>query len=149
MNKLRRFALFLVVANTMGLSLHAQSNHFAQTILVADNASYNPQIVNPNMLDAWGIAVRPPGVGGHIWVDNAESGTSVEYIGDVNGVPLYQDGLTSVTLDTPQFTDHGYAFVTGLVYNAASDVTGQPVEFPVSGPANNDSTNPPTPIAGG
>ncbi len=57
--------------------------------------------------------------------------------------------MTSVTLDTPQFTDHGYAFVTGLVYNAASDVAGQPVEFPVSGPADNYSNTPPTPIPGG
>jgi uncharacterized protein (TIGR03118 family) len=149
MKKLIKFAVFLMMANTAGLLLCAQDNQFVQTILVADNATFNPQIVNPNMLDAWGIALRPPGAGGHIWVDNAESGTSVEYIGDVGGMPLHQDGLTSVTLDTPAFTDHGYAFVTGLVYNAASDVTGQPVEFAVSGPADNDSTNPPTPIPGG
>ena len=73
----------------------------------------------------------------------------MEYIGDVGGIPLHQDGLTSVPLDTPQFTDHGYAFATGLVYNAAKDLPGQPVEFPVSGPADNDSTTPPTVIAGG
>jgi uncharacterized protein (TIGR03118 family) len=149
MLKLIRFVIFSTMAGAAGLPAYAQGNQFVQTILVADNATYNPQIVNPNMLDAWGIAVRPPGAGGHIWIDNAESGTSVEYIGDVDGVPLYQDGLTSVTLDTPRFTDHGYAFVTGLVYNAASDVVGQPVEFPVSGPADNYSTNPPTPISGG
>src|SRR5580698_10532902 len=149
MLKLIRFVIFSTMAGAAGLPAYAQGNQFVQTILVADNATYNPQIVNPNKLDAWGNAVRPPGAGGHIWIDNAESGTSVEYIGDVDGVPLYQDGLTSVTLDTPRFTDHGYAFVTGLVYNAASDVVGQPVEFPVSGPADNYSTNPPTPISGG
>ena len=101
------------------------------------------------MLNAWGISLRPPGAGGHFWVNNAETGTSDEYIGDVNGIPLHQDGLTSVTLATPQFTDHGYAFVTGLSYNAAKDLASQPVEFPVSGPADDDSTSPPTPIAGG
>jgi uncharacterized protein (TIGR03118 family) len=149
MKKLFPFAVCLVMAGAAEFPAYAQGNRFVETVLVADSAAFNPQIVNPNMLDAWGIALRPPGAGGHIWIDNAESGTSVEYIGDVNGTPLYQDGLTSVTLDTPQFTDHGYAFVTGLVYNAASDVTGQPVEFPVSGPADNYSNNPPTPIAGG
>ena len=101
------------------------------------------------MINAWGIAVRPPGAGGHFWFNNAKTGNSVEYIGDVEGVPLHQDGLKSVTLDTPQFTDHGYASVTGLAYNVASDIPGQPVEFPVSGPAINYSTNPPQPIAAG
>jgi uncharacterized protein (TIGR03118 family) len=148
-----------LAAAIAALSLSALASHadaagsgnddYSNTVLVADNASFDPQIVDPNMLDAWGIALRPPGAGGHIWISNAETGTSSEYIGDVNGVPLHQDGLTSVPLDTPRFTDHGYAFVTGQVYNAASDIVGQPVEFPVSGPADNDSTNPPTVIPGG
>jgi uncharacterized protein (TIGR03118 family) len=128
-------SLALALVGTSVSALFAQTpqvyNSFSQTNLVADNASFNPQIVDPNMLDAWGIALRPPGAGGHIWIDNAFSGTSDEYIGDVNGMPLHQDGLTSVTVHTPQFTDHGFAFVTGLVYNAAKDLAGQAVEFPV------------------
>jgi uncharacterized protein (TIGR03118 family) len=127
----------------------APGNQFVQTILVANKASFHPQIVNPEMVNAWGIAIRPPGAGGHFWIANAGTGTSVEYIGDVNGTPLYQDGLKSVTLDSPGFTDHGVPMVTGLAYNAASDIPGQPVEFPVSGPASNYATNPPTPIPGG
>ena len=131
----------------------ADDNAFVQTNLVANNDEYGAQIVDPNMLDAWGIALRPPGAGGHIWIDDTRSGTSVEYTGDVveNGVyvPLHQDGLQVVSLDTATFTDKGYASVTGLVYNASSDFANQPVEFPVSGPADNDSTNPPTPISGG
>lgn len=149
---MKKFAVsvfVLIVANVFSSALSAQENRFAQTNLVANSAAYNPQIVDPNMLDAWGIALRPPGAGGHIWVDDAESGTSVEYIGDVNGMPLHQDGLKVVTLDQPGFTDHGYAFVTGLVYNASSDVAGQPVEFPVSGPADDYTTNPPASIPGG
>ena len=145
---LHPFLLLILLAANASVAF-AQDNQFVQTNLVADNATFHPQIVNPQMIDAWGIALRPPGAGGHIWVDNAEYGTSVEYIGDVNGMPLQQDGLTSVTVDPPQFTDHGYSFVTGLSYNAAKDLTGQPVEFPVSGPADNDSTNPPTSIPGG
>jgi uncharacterized protein (TIGR03118 family) len=117
-------------------------NAFVQTNLVSNSAAYNPTYPNldPNMLDAWGIATRPAGAGGHIWINNAFSGTSDEYIGDVNGTPLYQDGLKSVTLDTPKFTDHGYAFATGIAYNAGSDLAGQGVEFPVSGPSYNANT---------
>ena len=125
------------------------SSVYEVTNLVANSAEYNPQIVDPTMINAWGIALRPPGAGGHIWIDDARYGNSVEYIGDVAGMPLHQDGLTSVQLDTPAFTDKGYASVTGLVYNSSSDVTGQPNEFVVSGPADNDSTSPPTVIPGG
>lgn len=144
-------SLLLAIASfVLAIAMLAmQGNSFVQTNLVANNASFHPQIVDPNMLDAWGIALRPPGAGGHIWIDNAMSGTSVEYIGDVKGMPLHQDGLKTVTLDLPHWTDHGYAFVTGLAYNSAADIKGQPVEFPVSGPANNYSTTPPTPIPGG
>ena len=135
---------------SLGLTTTAeQGNQFVQTILVANKPSFHPQIVDPEMLNPWGIAVRPPGAGGHFWINNFRTGTSVEYIGDVNGVALHQDGLKSVTLDAPGFTDHGVPSVTGLAYNAASDITGQPVEFPVSGPASNYSTNPPTPIPHG
>ena len=148
MNRLAVIAVGLITSG--GLMTTAEpGNRFVQTILVANKASFHPQFVNPEMVNAWGIAVRPPGAGGHFWINNARAGTSVEYIGDVNGMALHQDGLKSVTLDAPQFTDHGLPMVTGLAYNAASDLAGQPVEFPVSGPARDHSTDPPTPIPQG
>jgi uncharacterized protein (TIGR03118 family) len=122
---------------------------YLQTNLVANKAEYNPQIVDQRMINAWGIALRPPGAGGHIWISNAGTGTSSEYIGDVPGTPLHQDGLKLVPLDTPAFTDHGYAFVTGQAYDSASDIPGQPVEFPVAGPASNRKVAPPEAIKGG
>lgn len=122
---------------------------YLQTNLVANKAEYHPQIVDGNMVNAWGIALRPPGAGGHIWISNARTGTSSEYIGDLPGNPLHQDGLKLVGLDQPGFTDHGYAFVTGQAYNAASDIPGQPEEFHVSGPADNRKTTPLAPIKGG
>jgi uncharacterized protein (TIGR03118 family) len=135
MNDGRAFGLVLGLALLPGSALPAQvpqvDNSFVQTNLVANSSTYNPQIIDPNMKDAWGIALRPPGAGGHIWIDGAFSGYSDTYIGDVNGIPLHQDGLTGVKVHTPAFTDHGYAFVTGLVYNAAKDLAGQAVEFPV------------------
>ena len=120
-----------------------------QTNLVANKAEYHPQIVDERMINAWGIALRPPGAGGHIWVTNAGAGSSSEYIGDVAGNPLHQDGLKWVELETPAFTDHGYAFVTGQAYNAASDLPGQTEEFHVAGPADNQKKSPAEAIQGG
>jgi hypothetical protein len=141
-------SLIVFATQATQLSSFAQpTNQFTQTNLVANNASYSPQIVNPQMIDAWGIALRPPGAGGHIWVNDAVGGTSLEYIGDVNGQALTQDGLTSVTLHQPHFTDHGYAFATGIVYNAAKDLANQPVEFPfptTTPPSRAKSSNPAT-----
>ncbi len=122
---------------------------YLQENLVANKAEYHPQIIDEQMHDAWGIALRPPGAGGHIWISNAASGTSSEFIGDVPGNPLHQDGLKIVTLDQPRWTDHGYAFVTGQAYNSASDLPDQPVEFPVSGPAENLKVTPPEAIKDG
>jgi len=168
MRIMNRLALLLAFLSTSPLFAQTPQacNSFSQTNLVSNNSAYNPQIIDPNMEDAWGIALRPPGAGGHIWIDNAFSGTSDEYIGDVNGIPLHQDGLTSVTVHQPHFTDRGFSFVTGLVYNAAKDLTGQAVEFPVPNynvtepgeliqstdtttpgqPAQNDDNSPPTPL---
>jgi uncharacterized protein (TIGR03118 family) len=122
------------------LALAQVPDAFVQTNLVANSSVYNPQIVNPDFADAWGIALRPPGAGGHIWVNNAFNGDSDTYIGDVNGIPLHQDPLTTVPLDAPTFTDRGEPFDTGIVYNASSDFAGQPVEFPVSGASRNAAT---------
>jgi uncharacterized protein (TIGR03118 family) len=127
----------------------ADGEGYLQTNLVANKAAYNPQIIDERMINAWGIALRPPGAGGHIWISNAGTGTSSEYIGDVSGNPLHQDGLKLVTLDQPHFTDHGYAFVTGQTYNSASDFPGQPEEFHISGEAFNRKTAAPEPIKDG
>lgn len=140
--------VLFTAATASAQKLH-QDLGYTQTVLVANKAEYSPQIVDERMRDAWGIALRPPGAGGHIWISNAGTGTSSEFIGDVPGNPLHQDGLTVVELDQPRWTDHGHAFVTGQAYNSASDFPGQPVEFPVSGPANNLKASPPEPIKDG
>jgi uncharacterized protein (TIGR03118 family) len=99
------------------------------------------------MINPWGIALRPPGTGGHIWISNAGNLSTSTFIGDVNGAPLRQDGLKIVYLDGPLISyEDGLANVTGQVYNAASDFPDQPLEFPVSGPASNLSNGTPIPI---
>lgn len=146
-----RFLLLLAACVAAPVILPARPSRggYEQTNLVANKAEFHPQIVDEKMLNAWGIALRPPGAGGHIWISNAASGTSSEYIGDVTGSPLHQDGLRLVTLDMPGFTDHGYAFLTGQAYNSASDLAGQPVEFPVAGPATNLKATPAEAVKGG
>jgi uncharacterized protein (TIGR03118 family) len=148
---LLRLHLLLALALTARVVAAGRTDNegYVQTNLVANKPEYHPQIVDEQMINAWGIALRPPGAGGHIWISNAGRGTSSEYIGDVGGNPLHQDGLKLVALDLPRFTDHGYAFVTGQAYNSASDLPGQPEEFPVSGEAFNRTKQPPQPIKGG
>ena len=79
-----------------------RTNAFAQKILVTNRTEprarrdHRRHLVNP-----WGIALRPPGAGGHIWVSNAGNLSTSTYIGDVNGAPLHQDGLKIVYLDEP------------------------------------------------
>ncbi|HEV7404095.1 MAG TPA: TIGR03118 family protein [Chthoniobacteraceae bacterium] len=142
----RRAASVLAIAlGTAGPMATAQ-NVYVQTNLIADTDLYGAQIVDPSMIDPWGMALRPPGAGGHIWLSNAMSGTSSEYIGDVNGIPLHQDGLKLVNIDTAGFADRGVSLVTGQVYNAASDFVGQPIEFPVAGPGHDLTTSPATPL---
>ena len=140
------FLATLVAALACG-EAGAQSS-FVETILVANKASYRPTVmVDENLIDPWGIALRPAGIGGHIWLSNAGSGTTTTYIGDVGGVALYQDGLKVIPIQAPFGAGPGSApVVTGQVYNAASDIVGQPVEFAVSGPAVNWSTDPATSV---
>lgn len=142
----------IALALSTGFSANALAsgaNAYEQTVLVANNAKYSPTImVDPNLVNPWGIALRPPGAGGHFWTSNAGTGTTTTYIGDVPGLPLYQDGLKVVPIVTSSYDKQlgetgadGIAQVTGQVYNAASDYAGQPTEFYVSGPAINYSNS--------
>jgi hypothetical protein len=146
-----------LIASTLALMFSASAsaagaNAYLQTNLVANDAKYNPTfMVDPDLVNPWGIALRPPGAGGHIWTSNAGTGTTTTYIGDVyrpvNGgatIPMYQDGLKVVPIVTSSWDNKpfetgsdGIAQVTGQVYNAASDFAGQPLEFFVQGPAIN------------
>lgn len=142
-------ALVLFLAVLAGGYLRKRpANVFEQTILVANRPEFHPTaFVDPRVVNPWGIALRPPGAGGHIWISNAGNATTTTYIGDANGVPLYQDGLKVVTIDGPLISfEDGLTNVTGQVYNAASDVPGQPVEFFVKGPASNLAGDKPVPI---
>src|SRR5678816_4073121 len=129
-------AIGVVIAMASGSAQH-ELNVYVQKILVANRPGLAPgAIIDPHLVNPWGIALRPPGVGGHIWISNGGNLSTSTYIGDVKGTPLTQDGLKLVYLSSPLISyEDGLANVTGQVYNAASDLPGQPLEFPVSGPA--------------
>ncbi|MFM9996296.1 MAG: TIGR03118 family protein [Phycisphaerales bacterium] len=99
-------------------------NAYRQVNLVANRPEFNPTVmVDPLLLDGWGITIRPAGEGGHFWITNAGSGTTTTYVGDVSGVPLYQDELKVVTIPTSRlFYPHPdkESQPTGQVYTGHS-----------------------------
>ncbi len=117
----------------------APRNSFRQVNLVAsdaDSAEFNPALANAaqdaEFINAWGIATRPAGAGGHFWV--TAGGWSYQFVGDVSASgdaslrSLFQDALTLVRIpgagvpegetdvtNTGLFTGFG----TGVVFNGA------------------------------
>ena len=114
-------------------------NAFEQNNLVAsdaDTATLHPELAaverDAEFIDAWGIAIRPAGAGGHFWV--GAGGYSFEFVGDVKASPdvtlrsLFQDALTVVKVPgagVPEGeTDVTNAekfigFTTGVAFNGA------------------------------
>jgi len=115
-------------------------NHYRQVNLAANSEAYKAHFTIPDMVNAWGIAIRPKGAGGHFWV--AAGNASYQFFGDVTVSSdskmreLHQDPLKTVTIpgtDTStEETSIGKA--TGVVFNGAdinSDkfvVTNQPAQ---------------------
>jgi uncharacterized protein (TIGR03118 family) len=101
---------------------------FTQVNLVANKTGFGASIVEPRLQNAWGIAIRPAGLGGHFWVTANTVRESIEYVGDVGGVPLFQDDLKVVgTVGTP----------TGVVFNGGAQfvVTQAHAAGPIVAPA--------------
>ena len=103
----------------------AAQNRFKQTNLAASTADYRAQFIDPEMVNAWGIAIRPAGAGGHFWV--GAGGKSWQFIGDVTQSTdpalrsLSQDGLKKVSIaGADALTDStSLGKVTGVAYCGA------------------------------
>ena len=67
-----------------------------QSNLVASKSGYGAPLIEPELKNPWGIAIRPAGKGGHFWLGAAGTGKSVQYVGDVGSTPLFQDELKLV-----------------------------------------------------
>lgn len=103
-----------------GGSGSSPQNRFEQANLVASSASYQAKFTLPDMVDAWGIAIRPAGAGGHFWVGGG--GSSWEFVGDVHHSSdaslreIAVDQLTRMTVAETGTNGH----VTGVSYNGAT-----------------------------
>ncbi|MEM9274933.1 MAG: TIGR03118 family protein [Cyanobacteria bacterium P01_F01_bin.143] len=97
------------------------ANNYSVTNLVSNNPNNNPQLLDPYTGLGWGIAIRPAGFGGHFWVSNSATGISTEYVGDVGGIPLYQDDLKIVEVTPAPGNPFGVSGPTGQVFNGSGD----------------------------
>jgi uncharacterized protein (TIGR03118 family) len=121
--------LLLAAAGAAPLGAFAGGNQFLQRNLVANTDAYAPQIVDPTLINAWGIAIRPAGLGGHFWVTANTTGVSTQWVGDVGTFPLYQDDLRFVSVPgptlgpgvTPSQPIIQPGTPTGVVFNGGSD----------------------------
>jgi uncharacterized protein (TIGR03118 family) len=86
-----KLRVLLSAAAVVLLPLPVEAAGYQIVNLVANKQIYAPQIVDKEMVNAWGLAIRPAGKGGHFWVNNTDTGTVSLYVGDVGGAKLYQD----------------------------------------------------------
>ena len=107
------------------------NNNYAQTNFVANKAAYKPEFaLEKDFINAWGIAIRPKGAGGHFWITAKD--VSYEYVGDVSASadeklrPLHQDKLKEVKL--PVGGDDKFATSTVFSNSTDSFVITQPIE---------------------
>lgn len=98
-----------------------KNSYFVQTNLVANKTKYKAESTDKKLINAWGIAIRPAGKGGHFWVTGKD--ISFEYVGDVKNSDnkelhkLHTDSLPYVKL--PVGGDD--KFSTGVVFSGSSD----------------------------
>jgi uncharacterized protein (TIGR03118 family) len=110
-------AVFVFVAVVMTVLPVASHAFYIKKNLRATDAAYCADEVDPDIKNAWGIAIRPAGLGGHFWVTGNGTGKSVQYVGDVGGKPLFQDALKLVDVPGPLATP---GTPTGVVFNAST-----------------------------
>jgi uncharacterized protein (TIGR03118 family) len=112
-------AISLAAAGLVAVAAPASAattpDSFAQTNLIASNASYKAKLTDRYLANAWGIAAAPTTP---IWVSDNNSGFAGVYSGGVAGGALYLDFSVPVPNGHP----------TGQVFNP------DPGAFPVGGP---------------
>jgi len=89
---------------------HLRLNDFEQTNLVADTPGYHAVKIDPNLVNAWGIAVAPSGP---FWISSNHAGLSTIYdkSGNVLRPPVIIPAPGSATGGAP----------TGVVFNSTTD----------------------------
>jgi uncharacterized protein (TIGR03118 family) len=116
--KIISFIIALTVSTTV---FAAKQQGYVQHNLVANNAKYKADTLEPKLINAWGIAIRPAGAGGHFWITAKDN--SFEYVGDVQKSPtpklkkLHADELKVISL--PVGGDESFA--TSTVFNDSKE----------------------------
>lgn len=120
---MKKFVLFSTLISLIiiaGAFYYLNKNGYKQTNLIANNIKYSPTIeVDEKLINAWGIAIRPKGAGGHFWVTGKD--ISFEYVGDVQNSPdpslrkLHSDELKYVKLPVGSAEN----FATSTVFNGS------------------------------
>lgn len=120
----RRKSLAWLLSAILVIAVPVHAAGYMQTNLVASTDAYGASIVDPSLINAWGIAIRPAGLGGHFWVESNGGGTTNQFIGDVGGVPLFADDLRLVTVPGP-VTGNAVSSgtPTGVVFNPGAQFT--------------------------
>ena len=117
MNNISKLALAALAFTVSTAALAESKNVYVQHNLVANNAKYKADTIDKKLINAWGIAIRPAGAGGHFWVTGKD--ISFEYVGDVQNSPdvklrkLHTDDLPYVKL--PVGGDEQFATSTVFV----------------------------------
>lgn len=94
---------------------------FVQHNFVANHARYGADRLEKKFLNAWGVAIRPAGAGGHFWVTAKD--VSYEYVGDVQQSAntklrtLHTDALKYVKLPVGGSEN----FATGVVFSNSTE----------------------------
>ncbi len=109
------FELVVLVAAILFYPLSSHAFYIKKNLRATD-ASYCAEQIDTDIKNAWGIAIRPAGLGGHFWVTGNGTGKSVQYVGDVGGKPLFQDGLKLVDVPGPASIN---GTPTGVVFNGS------------------------------
>ncbi|MBK9585707.1 MAG: TIGR03118 family protein [Alphaproteobacteria bacterium] len=112
----RKMTLLSCVAITLFSPSQAKAEGYILQNLVANRQIYMPEIVDPQMVNAWGLAIRPAGAGGHFWINNTDTGTVSLYVGDVGGKKLFQDDVKRITLPAAD-PKAEHSTPTGQVFN--------------------------------
>ncbi|MEO6036974.1 MAG: TIGR03118 family protein [Saprospiraceae bacterium] len=102
--------LFLVSPGCKKDHNTTDDNNYQIVNLVADTAGFGASIIDPNLVNAWGVAVGPTGA---FWISATEKGVTTIY--DRNGATL----LPAVSV--PFHADAKGGEPTGVVYNSTTD----------------------------
>jgi len=126
MNNKKLLSLGLIALSFSAAAIAAETpapkNSYVQHNFVANLPKYNADKVEDKFINAWGIAIRPAGAGGHFWV--AAKDVSYEYIGDVTNSP--DEGLRKLTTNELEYVKVPIGgaddnVTTGVVFSDSKD----------------------------